>query len=62
MPGQGDIALISCGESERFARLSGRTFIIDDGEILQGEVLDDVIVVGVVTHIIIALEVSDVPF
>ncbi|MEY6764790.1 hypothetical protein AB9B48_24555 [Kluyvera ascorbata] len=50
--GQGSMVLIElCGRNQ-FAKRMGAALITDDGEALEGEVLDDVSVLGVVTHLI----------
>lgn len=49
---QGDMLLIEhCGRNQ-FAKLMGAALITDDGEALEGDALDDVNVLGVVTHLI----------
>lgn len=51
-PKQRDIVLISfCGRTH-FARVMGRTLKTDDGEAIEGDALNDVIVTGVVTFLI----------
>jgi DNA polymerase V len=40
------------GGGTDFAKIMGRAFITRDGEALEGEALDDVTVVGVVTFVI----------
>ena len=51
-PKQGDTVLIQYGGGTDFAKIMGRAFITRDGEALEGESLDDVTVVGVVTFVI----------
>ncbi len=51
-PKQGSQVLIQHGGGTDFAKIMGRAFITRDGEALEGEALDDVTVVGVVTFII----------
>lgn len=51
-PKQGDTVLIQYGVGTDFAKIMGRAFITRDGEALEGESLDDVTVVGVVTFVI----------
>ena len=47
---QGNIVLINhCGRTQ-FAKLLGRSLITDEGEALEGDVLDDVTVSGVMTY------------
>lgn len=49
---QGALLFIEhCGRNQ-FARRMGSALITDDGEALEGEALDDVNVLGVVTHLI----------
>lgn len=51
-PKQSNLVLISfCGRTH-FARVLGRSLITDDGEAIEGDALDDVTVVGVVTFLI----------
>ncbi|MGZ0750106.1 hypothetical protein [Kluyvera sichuanensis] len=50
--GQGSMVFIEhCGRNQ-FAKRMGSALITDDGEALEGESLDDVSVLGVVTHLI----------
>ena len=51
-PKQGDTVLIQYGGGTDFAKIMGRAFITRDGEALEGEALDDVTVIGVVTFVI----------
>lgn len=51
-PKQGDTVLIQYTGGTDFAKVMGRAFITRDGEALEGEALDDVVVIGVVTFII----------
>ncbi|HBR0377567.1 TPA: hypothetical protein L9G86_001150 [Klebsiella pneumoniae] len=51
-PKQGSQVLIQHGGGTDFAKIMGRAFITRDGEALEGEALDDVTVVGVVTFVI----------
>lgn len=51
-PKQQDTVLIQYSGGTDFARLMGKAFITRDGEALEGEALDDVVVIGVVTFII----------
>lgn len=56
---QGNTVLIShCGRTQ-FAKLMGQSLITDDGEALEGEVLDDVNVLGLVTYLINAIRRTD---
>lgn len=57
--GQGSTVLIGhCGRNQ-FAKRMGAALITDDGEALEGEALDDVSVLGVVTHLINEIARSD---
>ncbi|HDZ1664074.1 TPA: hypothetical protein RRX48_004562 [Klebsiella pneumoniae] len=51
-PKQGDTVLIQHGGGTDFAKIMGKAFITREGEALEGEALDDVTVVGVVTFVI----------
>ncbi|HHB7795441.1 hypothetical protein ABJK98_10875 [Klebsiella pneumoniae] len=51
-PKQGSQVLIQHGGGTELATLRGRSLITEDGEVIEGEALDDVTVAGVVTHII----------
>ncbi len=51
-PKQGNTVLIQYSGGTDFAKIMGRAFITRDGEALEGEALDDVTVVGVVTFVI----------
>lgn len=51
-PKQGSQVLIQHGGGTELATLRGRSLITEDGEAIEGEVLNDVTVAGVVTHII----------
>ena len=51
-PKQGDTVLIQYGGGTDFAKIMGRAFITRDGEALEGEALDDVVVLGIVTFVI----------
>ena len=51
-PKQRDLVLIDFSGSSQFARVMGYSLITDDGEALEGDVLDEVNVAGVVTFII----------
>ncbi|EFH8163209.1 hypothetical protein L6019_RS23335 [Escherichia coli] len=53
VPTKGNVVLIAfCGRNQ-FARVLGNSLITDDGESLEGDVLDDVSVAGVVTFTIV---------
>ncbi|HBY6349962.1 hypothetical protein [Klebsiella variicola] len=49
---QGDHVLISFAGSIQFASVRGRSLITPDGEAIEGDALDDVLVEGVVTFLI----------
>ncbi|VAG06702.1 Uncharacterised protein [Enterobacter hormaechei] len=58
---RGDTLLIwFCGR-QQLAYWAGDALITDDGEAIEGEALDDVRLVGVVTHTISAVWVDDNP-
>jgi|GEM_PF-73254 len=49
---QGADVLIQAFGRTHFAKVAGHAFITADGEALEGEALDDVVVLGRVTHLI----------
>ncbi|EPG9996278.1 MULTISPECIES: S24/S26 family peptidase [Klebsiella pneumoniae complex] len=51
-PKQGSQVLIQHGGGTEIATLRGRALITEDGEAIEGEALDDVTVIGVVTFTI----------
>lgn len=51
-PKQGSQVLIQHGGGTELATLRGKALINEDGEAIEGEALDDVTVIGVVTHVI----------
>ena len=51
-PSQGSQVLIQHGGGTGLATLRGRSLITEDGEAIEGEALDDVTVIGVVTFTI----------
>ncbi|CAM8038959.1 hypothetical protein C4Y57_010035 [Klebsiella variicola] len=51
-PKQGDTVLIQYTGGTDFAKVMGKAFITRDGEALEGEALDDVVVLGIVTFVI----------
>ena len=58
---RGEMLLIwFCGRQQH-AYLAGDALITDDGEAIEGEALDDVLLVGVVTHTISPVWVDDNP-
>ena len=48
----GDVLLILCDCHTQFANLMGLSLMTDDGEAIEGDALDDVTVIGVVTFTI----------
>lgn len=53
--------LISFLGCQQFARLAGGALITQDGEAIEGEALDDVEVIGTVTHLINRTGFDDLP-
>lgn len=53
--------LIAYQGHREFARLAGGALITEDGEAIEGEGLDEVEVIGVVTHIINRAGFDDLP-
>ena len=51
-PKTGDYVLVSWLGHNYFARPAGRVLITEDGEAIEGEALDDVEVIGVVTWLV----------
>ena len=51
-PKQGSQVLIQHGGGAELATLRGKSLITEDGEAIEGEALDDVSVIGVVTFVI----------
>ncbi|HED2047918.1 hypothetical protein FML24_27355 [Klebsiella oxytoca] len=51
-PNQGDHVLASLCGSTQFAVIRGRALITSDGEAIEGEALNDVVIRGVVTFLI----------
>ncbi|HED6238324.1 TPA: hypothetical protein R5X36_000404 [Enterobacter sichuanensis] len=58
-PEMGDTVLISFCGSLVFAKLHGKALITQDGEAIEGDALDDVTVMGVVTHILNRVKDTD---
>jgi DNA polymerase V len=58
-PKQGDTVLIQFCGSTQFAKIMGRAFITEDGEAIEGDALDDVVVIGKVTFQIISTMQDD---
>lgn len=53
--------LISFFGQNQFAKIMGRTFITEDGEVIEGEAVEGVVVLGCVTHFIQRLHEYDSP-
>ncbi|HBR2350883.1 TPA: hypothetical protein RR003_004556 [Klebsiella pneumoniae] len=51
-PKQQDTVLIQYSGGTDFAKVFGKAFITRDGESLEGEALDDIVVLGIVTFVI----------
>lgn len=49
-PEQGDTLLVRMDNRNEFAKLYGSALVTEDGEAIEGDALDDVIVHGVLTH------------
>lgn len=49
---QGDVLLASLDGRSYFGKILGQAFITHDGDAVEGEVLNDLQVIGVVTHFI----------
>ena len=60
-PQQRDTGLVRYDGRAEFAKLMGRALITADGEAIEGDALDDVEVIGVVTHTIIDVQRDDSP-
>nr|WP_154937507.1 hypothetical protein [Klebsiella michiganensis] len=58
---QGSILLIRSAGELQFAKLMGRAFIMAEGESIEGEALDGVEVIGVVTYTIHDARQDDCP-
>ena len=58
-PSQGSQVLIQHGGGTELATLRGRSLITEDGEAIEGESLDDVSVIGVVTFTICDVRQDD---
>ncbi|HIE9152561.1 TPA: hypothetical protein ACXP7I_003191 [Klebsiella variicola subsp. variicola] len=52
-PRQGSQVMINYDGRTEIAKVMGSSLITEDGEVIEGEALDDVTVAGVVTHTII---------
>ena len=49
-PERGDTLLVSMDGRNQFVKLLGQALITEEGEAIEGEALDDVTVLGVLTH------------
>ncbi|MCK6821205.1 hypothetical protein L8T02_21315 [Enterobacter chengduensis] len=49
-PERGDTLLVSMDGRNQFVKLMGQALITQDGEAIEGEALNDVMVYGVLTH------------
>lgn len=58
---QGSVLLIRLAGELQFAKLMGESFITEDGEAIEGESLEDVIVVGRVTYFVNRAGEDDCP-
>ncbi|QIH63373.1 hypothetical protein CRX67_09715 [Enterobacteriaceae bacterium A-F18] len=58
---QGCLVVISLYGATQFAKLIGQAFITEDGEAIEGESLEDVIVVGRVTYFVNRAGEDDCP-
>lgn len=58
---QGQTLLILSGGRTQFAELRGKALICDDGEAIEGEVAEEVEVLGRVTFFINSTDADDIP-
>ena len=58
---QGCTVVLSLYGRQQFAKLMGQAFITEDGEAIEGEALEDVIVVGRVTYFVNRAGEDDCP-
>ncbi|MEH3776631.1 hypothetical protein POW02_21780, partial [Enterobacter asburiae] len=49
-PERGDTLLVSMDGRNQFVKLLGQALITEEGEAIEGEALNDVTVLGVLTH------------
>ena len=49
---QGCLVVISLYGATQFAKLMGQAFITEDGEAIEGEALEDIVVIGRVTYFV----------
>lgn len=60
-PDTSHVLLIAYQGHREFARLAGSALITEDGEAIEGEGLDDVEIIGIVTHVISRAGFDDLP-
>lgn len=60
-PESGDTLLVSMDGSNQFVKLMGQALITQDGEVIEGEALNDVMVHGVLTHTLNQLQDDNSP-
>lgn len=60
-PKQQSTVLISYDGLTDFVKIMGRSFITRDGEVIEGDALDEVHVVGVVTYTIVDVRQDSLP-
>lgn len=60
-PEQGDTLLVRMDNTNEFAKLYGAALITEDGEAIEGDALDDVVVFGVLTHSLNRVGKDDCP-
>ncbi|XWJ90268.1 hypothetical protein ACRARH_25845 [Phytobacter ursingii] len=58
---QGCTVVLSLYGRQQFAKLMGHAFITEDGEAIEGESLEDIIVVGRVTYFVNRADEDDCP-
>lgn len=58
---QGCLVVISLYGATQFAKLMGQAFITEDGEAIEGDSLEDVIVIGRVTYFVNRADEDDNP-
>ncbi|MGX8898541.1 hypothetical protein ACWQXT_03245 [Citrobacter werkmanii] len=58
---QGDTLLVLLDGEMQFVKLAGRALISEDGEAIEGSALDEVELIGVVTHFINRVKDDDCP-
>lgn len=58
---QGCLVVISLYGAMQFAKLMGQAFITEDGEAIEGEALEDIVVLGRVTYFVNRAGEDDCP-